>query len=221
MEKKSNISQIIIIILLSITIILGGFLAYKQYIAKDDNKPVCNCEKCQDSKEKTFDGTKSLNTSKNYELLNNTTKYNNVASSLSSDKKVADISIDLSRYQAINVLTSNLFNDTTEVNLKTAAFSKKINSIAVGSSDQSFGYETIFYVLEDGSLYYSYVLKTVNNLTSVNNATISTTAISNMSDIERVVPALVKDSEFSTSTYLAIRNDGSFYDLSEIINKAF
>jgi len=42
-----------------------------------------------------------------------------------------------------------------------------------------------------------------------------------MSDIKEIIPACVKDSELSECTYLAVRNDGSFYDLSEIINKAY
>ena len=71
MEKKSNVSQTIIIVLLAVTIILGGFLVFKLYIEKDDNKPACNCEKCQtttDDKDNnlSFDVSKIVNKDNTY-----------------------------------------------------------------------------------------------------------------------------------------------------------
>ena len=71
MEKKNNVSQIIIIVLLAITIILGGFLTYKQYIAKDNDNSPCNCKKCQtttDDKDDnlSFDVSKIVNKDNTY-----------------------------------------------------------------------------------------------------------------------------------------------------------
>lgn len=224
-KGNSKVIQIITIIVLVLLLGVGGFIIYKEYSNKNDNDNTSSSEvfSTEDNKPTfnldNFDGTKAINTNSKYSLLHSSN--NELVTPTINDDNSVNVSITLSKYKEIGILNNNLLSNEANIVLKTTAFDQKVLSVVVAKSDQSYGYETVFYVLADGSLYYSYVLKSLNSITSLTNATIQLTKIGDVNNIMTIRQAQIADDNFDMTTFIAIRNDGLFYDLNYIINDAY
>ena len=94
-----------------------------------------------------------------------------------------------------------------------------------GGFGQAVGRETIFYVLEDGTVEYTPVYDDLQNNWNDSDNSKKFNSYGKVKKIENIsyltgMNALAKYSEESYSGYYttaAVRNDGSFYDLNEIL----
>ena len=111
--------------------------------------------------------------------------------------------------------------------LGTKTLSKKISQVFVGGYGQAAGNDTIFYLMEDGTVQYTPIYKELTNDTwkqSDDNKKFN--SYGEIPNVEQVVSLSLAAVTFKDSptgghvTTIARRADGSFYDLGELLREA-
>lgn len=150
-----------------------------------------------------FDGSKSLNSSgQNYTLSCQGNA--GIWVSVDSTQKVLTFSFTPSR--VVEFYSLSWTSDRNDVSTSTINFEKKIVDVYFGEMGQSSSGDTLFILLEDGTVEYIPIVHMFNN---AQDGPISYGKINGINDV-------VKFSLANTSngvTTLAIKADGSFYDL--------
>ena len=132
-----------------------------------------------------------------------------VNGSINTDKKSATLVVSLSTYKNAQFLTNTNLENEEQVTLK-VQLNGIIKSIYFDGSEQSPGYETAYFLMEDGTLYYAYIFEKVNSMKSASDNVITVTIAKGISDVKEIKNGETVG-ELVNTTALAIKNDGTFY----------
>lgn len=220
-KSKSNVALIVIIVILLIAVVgLCGYI----FLNKDNSKGVdYNTENNttnsknenvqQNDKTDTditetnsviiFDGSKAINSNeKNYTLSCQGNA--GIWITVDSTQKVLTFSFTPTRVIEFYPLTwTSTRNDMASSKIN---FDKKIVDVFFGGMGQSSSGDTLFILLEDGTVEYIPIVHMFNH---VQAEVVSYGKINGVSDVTK----FTLSSTSSGVTTLAIKNDGTFYDL--------
>ena len=242
-EKKSKLGLGIVIgVLIGLVIGLTSFIIYDK--GSNDTKLNDVGKDINNSDNKTTDDTKNndsnngfdiskfdstreaINGSKGiaYKLVNNDVSKIGLSTSLNSDKKSATVTIDWSKYFEIYGISLTT-GETRKYNVTN--FNKSIKDVYINGFGQDSGSETAFYIMEDGTVEYTPIKHSLGNNGSSDSTILkSYGAISGVSGVVKIVTA--EDYSLDSTTYmggsyniLGVRADGSFYDISKILNVSY
>ena len=174
-----------------------------------------------------FDNTKpAINGSEGiaYNLKNQDTSNLGLSIRLNNDKKSATITINWSKYfevYGISITTG----ETIEYNVTN--FDKNIKDAYINGFGQWSGKETAFYIMEDGTVEYTPIKFALGN-----NGSSSTTVLKSYGQIAGVsgVVKMVLAEDYCLNSplcvggsynILGIKSDGSFYDVSKILDESY
>lgn len=237
-EKGKKISLWLMSIIVIFTLLafgLGLFLG-KEIFSKEDSNSEKNVKQTiQDKPLETFnlanfDPTKIINgnnmeiygkvveLNSNLYLLKNSSDSQMVESKISEDGKNIDVTINWEKMKEV------YFNiNETSTKKYTITFDKKVRNVYINGWGQGWGNETIFYLMEDGTIEYTPLsVKLLNNLTVLDSFSLSSYGkIPNVEDVVLIVGAdyNIKDSQYGGEiVILGIKANGEFYDLSKILD---
>lgn len=236
-KNKSNIvPKVIIGILLIIAICICGYIFITKDNAdtdtKENNKVVESTENnsvegstesnntsastennsVTESKQNsliTFDGSKSVNSNINNYTLScqgNGSIFITVDSTLKK-LKFSFTPSTVAEYYQLNWSSNKNVKSSSDIN-----FDKKIVDLFFGAIGQSWTADILFILLEDGTIEYIPIVHMLNN---VQGAAVSYGKVNGVENVTKL--ALV--SHDSGVTTLAIKSDGSFYDLQYALEK--
>lgn len=219
-KGKNNVALIVIIVILLIAVIgLVGYiylnkdnLSSTKYVTESNNTNTNaknNTEtttKTQETKTNStilFDGSKSINSSeKKYTLSCQGNA--GIWITVDSTQKVLTFSFTPTRVVEFYPLTwTSTRSDMSSSNIN---FEKKIVDVFFGGMGQSSSGDTLFILLEDGTVEYIPIVHMFNH---VQGAPVSYGKINGVSDVTK----FTLSSTSGGVTTLAIKNDGTFYDL--------
>lgn len=248
-SKKSKLGLGIFIgVLIGLIIGLTGFIVYDKVVDKDNddiklndvnkndnndsNKTIDNASNNNSSINDDFDISKfdntkeAINGNKNiaYKLTDNDASKVGLSANLNSNKKSAIISIDWSKYFEIYGIS---LTDGKIRKYNITNFTKSIKEVYVGGFSQTSGYETAFYVMEDGTVEFTPIKHSLGNNGSSNDTVLkSYGAIKNVSGVVKIVTAT--DYSLDSNSYmggsyniLGVKSDGTFYDISKILMESY
>lgn len=144
---------------------------------------------------------------------------------LNKNKRSATIIIDWSKYGKLwsEYGNASIWEDET-VKYEVTNFTKNIKEVYIAGFTSSSGFETAFYIMEDGTVEYTPIVSALKNNNSSSDKNLKSYGkIENVSDVVKLISATgyyPNDEQAVTGgTYiLGIKADGNFYNLSEIIN---
>lgn len=220
--KKQTKSALFIFIGVMIGIIvtaLGCFILYKNGVFTTEKKSV-NSNQTQkntttEKKEETvtpklltFDATKCINNPGRSYTLAFYDNADGLSIRLDNAKKTATISINWQLFGPFS--TASAWSGEVE-NYTVSNFTQTVEDVYIGGYGQSGGTQTALYLMNDGTVQYTPIndaLTTAegNNLKSFGS----------LSGVTEVVKFLTADSDGAV-TVLAMKNDGTFYDLGKIL----
>lgn len=222
-EKKKKSNKVLIILIILLVIICLGMGVYI-FISKDNNKSnnysksnntsSIENNNVQDKTNKStntdnsvqnnviiFDGSKSLNSSeKDYTL----SCQGNAGIWINATQKELTFSFTPSKASQFYLLSWTSSNNN--VSSSTIKFDKRIIDIFFGSMGQSSSGDTLFILLEDGTVEYIPIVHMFNH---AQDTPISYGKINGVADVTK----FVLSSTANGVTTLAIKSDGSFYDM--------
>ena len=219
-KSKNNFSLISIIIILLIAVIcLCGYIFVNKDntsgVGTENNNTNSTNENIQSndttndntvSKQNSviiFDGSKSINSSINNYTLS---CQGNAGIWVTVDSTQKKLTFSFTPTHVVEFYPLNWTSDRVTMESSEINFDKKIVDIFFGGMGQSSTGDTLFILLEDGTVEYIPIVHMFNN---VQGAVVSYGKINGINDV-------VKFSLSSTPngvTTLAIKNDGTFYDL--------
>lgn len=222
-KGKSNVSLIIIIVVLLIAVLgLCGYIflnkdnsSSTKYVTGNNNtntknessqkntETTTNTQGTKTNSTITFDGSKSINSSeKNYTLSCQGNA--GIWITVDSTQKVLTFSFTPTRVVEFYPLTwQSTRNDMSSSNIN---FEKKIVDVFFGGMGQSSSGDTLFILLEDGTVEYIPIVHMFNH---AQGAPVSYGKINGVSNVAK----FTLSSTAGGVTTLAIKNDGTFYDL--------
>ena len=253
--KKSKLGLGIFIgVLIGLIIGLSGFIIYDKVIENDKDKQEIkkdNIQKKDDETDDKIDNTPSDNKNNNdgteltdfditkfdntkpaingdkemaYKLTSNPIANIGLSIRLNNDKRSATITINWSKYFEIYGISITT-GETREYNVTN--FNKNIKDVYISGFGGGTGYETAFYIMEDGTVEYTPIKYALGN-----NGSSSTTILKSYGQIPGVsgVVKMVIAEEYCLYNsscvglpynILGIKSDGSFYDISKILNESY
>ena len=219
--KKSVV--VLIVILLLLVLGMGGYLVYDKILSKDELKEKMVEEKQENStKEETVEEKNSNSITASDLVLDSSKRINqkNMEYSLATNNDINGIY--LTYYDGnvnISITPDVVKNSYNGINISnssyTVNFNKKIVDIYVDGYGQSIGYETIFFLMEDGTVEY------IPFYYACNNNSFKTVKLDGVENIIRFVSGSASPVEPGGGyhTILAQKQDGTFYDLSLILQQ--
>ncbi len=211
--------NVFIIILVIIVLGLGGYLVYDKVLSKDEVKK----EKTETKEVKSdknakedlitldFDSSKSLNT-KDFNYVLDTTDHSlDMYASLSQEKIMFSYENDtVKAYYLDKSNTNEELSFEHEISIE----KEKVADIYIGGFGQAVGLETLFFLMNDGTVEYMPIYDAIKN----NNYK----SYGKLEGVEKVVKFLSatgvpKEAGSGFHTVLAMRSDSSFYDLMQLI----
>ena len=233
---------ILIGLLIAAVIGFGGYFVYNEFINKDTKSSSnssstketnSNTEKETKKEEaKDFDLTKfdekkeaiNGNSGWGYKLSNdNFAKNVGLDIALNADNKSATITIDWGKYFKVYGISAS---NGAVLNYNVTNFSSNIKEVLLAGFGQASGYETAFYVMNDGTVEYTPIKHGLgNNGASEDTVLKSYGKINNVNDVVKLAIATdycINSNQNCVSegayNVLGIKADGSFYDLSKIVS---
>ena len=222
-KGKSNVPLIIIIVVLLIAVLgLCGYIflnkdnsSSTKYVTGNNNtntknessqkntETTTNTQETKTNSTITFDGSKSINSNeKNYTLSCQGNA--GIWITVDSTQKVLTFSFTPTRVVEFYSLTwQSTRNDLSSSNIN---FEKKIVDVFFGGMGQSSSGDTLFILLEDGTVEYIPIVHMFNH---AQGAPVSYGKINGVSNVAK----FTLSSTAGGVTTLAIKNDGTFYDL--------
>ena len=222
-KGKSNVPLIIIIVVLLIAVLgLCGYIflnndnsSSTKYVTGNNNtntknessqkntETTTNTQETKTNSTITFDGSKSINSNeKNYTLSCQGNA--GIWITVDSTQKVLTFSFTPTRVVEFYSLTwQSARNDLSSSNIN---FDKKIVDVFFGGMGQSSSGDTLFILLEDGTVEYIPIVHMFNH---AQGAPVSYGKINGVSNVAK----FTLSSTAGGVTTLAIKNDGTFYDL--------
>lgn len=210
-KGKSNVLLIVIIIILLIAVLgLGGYillnkdkLSSTKYVTGTNNK-YSNTYETKTSSPIIFDGSKSINSNeKNYTLSCQGNA--GIWVTVDSTQKVLNFSFTPS--SVVKFYPLNWKSERNDMSDSKINFEKKIVDVFFGGMGQSSTGDTLFILLEDGTVEYIPIVHMFNH---VQAKVVSYGKIKGVSDVAKFT---LSNTSSGSITTLAIKNDGTFYDL--------
>ena len=237
-DNNGIVKTIIIILLIVIIVLLVGFMFMKKdelfssTINKNNQneKSTKENEKTNSSEEiKDIDLSKSLNT-KEYNYTELTSKNQNlgITIKINDDKKSVTITYNSKAQETLSSVTHSTYAKDQEYSNEIKGFNKKIKDTYIGGIGQDITGTILFFITEDNTIQY---VKLFDKKTDTKGNTYWTTYwgngedninIQNVDDVDGIVKLYGANANAPESTgyytTLAAKTDGSFYDLSKIID---
>jgi len=229
--KKRGVSGVVvfflIILFLAVGLVAGWYVGKENLITIGTDK-----EEKEEKTEKESTETKETEELKTGECQNCKegnkyifTENSNIGLTveISSDMNSATIranNTELGSAYGLNL--SSLGDNQYITEVKVDGFNKKIMQVHIGGFGQAVGAENILYVLEDGTIEYTPVfseLKENWSKENLNKLFKTHKAIDKIDNVSYVTGATVTSGTTGHYTTVAVRKDGSFYDLGEMINR--
>ena len=235
-NKKSNtllIVLIVILLIISIGSVTFIIINKDKLFANEDSKPTEEKEESQKLESfdlSKFDNTRVINKNEGIEYANDAKEVSNlipdstgeyIKLELQSDSKTVVAKINWGR------LTSSNINANTNDYTYTLSLNKKIRKVYVNGWGQSIGAETIFYLMEDGTIEYTPVSGEITNEYVNKPDSFKLKSYGKVPGVDGVVMiAGVTAQPVNTNiggywTLLGIKSDGTFYDLQHILDEDF
>ena len=216
-EKSNVLLKIIIVILLIAVLGLGGYiflnkdnLSSTKYVTEKNAKNSNTNKKIETNTNETkissaiiFDGSKSINSSeKNYTL----SCQGNAGIWIEVDSTQKVLTFNFTPATVVEFYQLNWKSNRKDMSSDKINFDKKIVDVFFGGMGQSSSGDTLFILLEDGTVEYIPIVHMFNH---VQGAVSSYGKIKGVSDVVK----FTLSSTSTSVTTLAIKNDGTFYDL--------
>lgn len=222
-KKKNNSSvlTILVVILLLVCLTMGVYIFTNKSEnsggnnTNNNNSPTnseqTNTKDYANAKVLVFDGSKSLNTKRTYRLIDSNAA--GVHAMVKSSQNELDFSFVPSR--VVSVYALNWASQRNDLVTNTIKFDKKITDIYFGGFGQTADGDTLFILLDDGTVEYIPLVHMFNN---VQEHAVSYGKVPGATDVVKFVTAQVSAEKASGYvTTLAIRSDGSFYDMFDAL----
>ena len=223
-KKKNNNSvlTILVVVLLLVCLTMGVYIFTNKNensggnnTNNNNNNPTnseqSNAKDYANAKILVFDGSKSLNTKRTYGLVDGNVA--GVHAMVKSSQNELDFSFVPSR--VVSVYALNWASQRNDVVTNTIKFDKKITDIYFGGFGQTADGDTLFILLDDGTVEYIPLVHMFNN---AQEHAVSYGKVPGATDVVKFVSAQVSGEKASGYvTTLAIRSDGSFYDMLDAL----
>lgn len=224
-KKKNNNSvlTILVVVLLLVCLTMGVYIFTNKNENSggnnnNNNNNPTNSEQTNTStkdfanaKILVFDGSKSLNTKRTYGLVDGNAA--GVHAMVKPSQNELDFSFVPSR--VVSVYALNWASQRNDVVTNTIKFDKKITDIYFGGFGQTADGDTLFILLDDGTVEYIPLVHMFNN---AQEHAVSYGKVPGATDVVKFVSAQVSGEKASGYvTTLAIRSDGSFYDMLDAL----
>ncbi len=216
-KKKEGKSLVTVIVILTILLVCAlGSTAYfylesektsakETVVSKNDKAGVNSSATKETDTIIQFDGTKTLNSSrKDYTLACQGSA--GIYVTVDSTQQELTFSYNPSKVQDFYSLRWSTTIDTTETHK--ISFTKKIIDVFFGGMGQDMSGDTLFILLEDGTVEY---IPLVHVFNSEHETMSSFGTITGVTDVTKFVMA--ENNGGTSVTTLAIKSDGTFYDL--------
>lgn len=242
-NKKGNGLVVVVIILILLVLALGGYICYDKLLSNKQVNEPNQAEEKKDNKEteeskqletfdiSKFDGSQVING-------NSDVKYSSQAMEASNSEKKsksdgtnieflkAELQSD-SKSIIANVNWAEMYFDRESKNYTyiISNFNNKIRKVYVSGWGQAMGADTIFYLMEDGTVEYTPITsKIVKESVDTPDTVIlkSYGKIQNVEDVVMIATVSAGPANSQTGGYMAlvgIKADGSFYDISKILDQ--
>lgn len=151
-----------------------------------------------------FDGSKSINSNGKKYTLN---CQGNAGIWIEVDSTQKGLTFSFTPTKVVEYYSLNWTSNKDSVMNSKINFNKKIVDVFFGGMGQSMSGDTVFILLEDGTVEYIPIVHMFNN---VQGAVSSYGKINGVSDVVKFTLASTSDGDVTT---LAIKKDGTFYDL--------
>lgn len=223
-KKKNNNSvlTILVVVLLLVCLTMGVYIFTNKNensggnnTNNNNNNPTnseqSNAKDYANAKILVFDGSKSLNTERTYRLIDSNAA--GVHAMVKPSQNELDFSFVPSR--VVSVYALNWASQRNDVVTNTIKFDKKITDIYFGGFGQTADGDTLFILLDDGTVEYIPLVHMFNN---AQEHAVSYGKVPGATDVVKFVSAQVSGEKASGYvTTLAIRSDGSFYDMLDAL----
>ena len=223
-KKKNNNSvlTILVVVLLLVCLTMGVYIFTNKNEnsggnnTNNNNNNLTNSEQSNakdyaNAKILVFDGSKSLNTERTYRLIDSNAA--GVHAIVKPSQNELDFSFVPSR--VVSVYALNWASQRNDVVTNTIKFDKKITDIYFGGFGQTADDDTLFILLDDGTVEYIPLVHMFNN---AQEHAVSYGKVPGATDVVKFVSAQVSGEKASGYvTTLAIRSDGSFYDMLDAL----
>lgn len=223
-KKKNNNSvlTILVVVLLLVCLTMGVYIFTNKNensggnnTNNNNNNPTnseqSNAKDYANAKILVFDGSKSLNTKRTYGLIDSNAA--GVHAMVKPSQNELDFSFVPSR--VVSVYALNWASQRNDVVTNTIKFDKKITDIYFGGFGQTADGDTLFILLDDGTVEYIPLVHMFNN---AQEHAVSYGKVPGATDVVKFVSAQVSGEKASGYvTTLAIRSDGSFYDMLDAL----
>lgn len=219
-EKNNSLLMYLVIILFLICLVMGSYIFIKEFNKND----IMISEKNNEN----FQNNNSQNIVETTDNLNVQSKENIIifdeSKSINSDEKDYELScqgnagiwvtvnenqeliFSFTPKRVVEYYSLDWKSDREDMIKNIIRFDKKIADIFFGTMGQDSSNDTLFILLEDGTVEYIPIVHMFNN---VQESPISYGKINDVSDITKFVLASTQNGV----TTLAIKSDGSFYDM--------
>lgn len=217
-EKKEGKGLVTVIVILTILLVCAlGSTAYfylksnentgKETVVTKSDKTDANTpvEKEETNTVIPFTGSKSLNSSnKDYVLA----CQGNAGIYVTVDSTQQELTFSFTPKRVVEAYSLNWTSTETNLNSSIIKFDKKIIDVFFGGMGQSASGDTLFILLEDGTVEYIPIVHMFNH---VQGTPVSYGKINGVTDVTKFV--LSTNSAGTSVTTLALKSDGTFYDL--------
>lgn len=179
---------------------------------KDNTKDNVNTQDTQNTQNTVlFDNSKSLNTTGNTYSLHCSGPAG-IFVSVNTDPK--EMTFNFTPSRVVEYYPLNWSSSSTYVSSSVIRFDKKIVDLFFGGMGQDATSDTLFILLEDGTVEY---IPLVHMFQHAQDAPVSYGKVPGVSGVTKFIMSNVTSGYTGWVTTLAIRSDGSFYDMSEAL----
>lgn len=176
-------------------------------VEETEELKVGECQNCKDDNKYTFTGYSNIG----------------LSTEINSDMKSVTIKANVKELGNTYGLSLTSLGDNAYItDVKVEGFNKRITQVHIGGFGQAAGAENILYVLEDGTVEYTPILNELKENWSkenLNKLFNTHKKIDKVENVSYVTGASVASGTTGHYTTVAVRKDGSYYDLDEIINR--
>lgn len=229
MEKKKSRTWVHVLVgfLLGVVLLGGGcYFLYSQNYLSFGKKSIVQKDQSKDEKQETtskvsnvelihFDASKCLNSNADSYTLTIPTHSLGINVSLDSTQKKVTVSVNRHLVNVAYGLNWETSSQNYEEESHEVVFEQKVDDIFFGGIGQDGSHDTLLFLMEDGSLEYLPVRK---SLEENHEQLKSYGKLSGVSQIVKLYAANASRNPVGSGvTILAQKTDGTFYDLSAIL----
>lgn len=226
--KKRGVSGVLVFFLILIFTaagLVGGWYVGKENLIKigteKEEKEDKNEEEIEEQEELKVGECQNCKEGNKYTLIGNSSV--GLSIEIDSNMKSATIKANVKELGSAYGLSLTSLGDNEYITeVKVDGFNKKITQVHIGGFGQAVGAENILYVLEDGTVEYTPILKEIKenwNKENKDKLFKSNGKVKDVEDISYITGASVASGTSGHYTTIAVKKDGSFYDLDEILNR--